>query len=234
LEPADNPFRAPIIADRGAFGLDGLPEDLSYSLMQPSGLVPVQGIGRGQGMDPGTEKAFIDINVAQAADKALIQEQGLDGPFFLLQAFKKITSGQFEGIRGQVGQWGPFLPGVQEGQKSEFPHIPISQLQVPGVQIENEVGMLVRRLAFRNQQQLPGHPEVNDQGGFVFQADQNEFAFSFNFSDEGARKLFSEALPGGPQQAGGPDPNRSDLPSDQLFPKAADYGFHFRQLRHVF
>ena len=41
LKPADNPFRAPIVADRGAFGLDGLPEDLPYPVMQSSSLVPV-------------------------------------------------------------------------------------------------------------------------------------------------------------------------------------------------
>ena len=33
LKSADNAFRAPIIADRGAFRLDGLPQDLPYPLM---------------------------------------------------------------------------------------------------------------------------------------------------------------------------------------------------------
>jgi len=33
LKPADNPFRAPVIADRGAFRLDGLPQDLPNPLM---------------------------------------------------------------------------------------------------------------------------------------------------------------------------------------------------------
>lgn len=33
LKPADHPFRAPIVADRGAFGLDGLAEDLPYPVM---------------------------------------------------------------------------------------------------------------------------------------------------------------------------------------------------------
>ena len=102
-------------------------------------------------MDPGPEKAFIDINIAQAADKALVQEQGFNGPFFLLQALIKTPGGQVKGIRGQIGQLGPFLPGGQEDQESEFPHIPITQLQVPGLQIENEVGMLVCRLTFRDQ-----------------------------------------------------------------------------------
>ena len=185
-------------------------------------------------MDPGPEKAFIDINIAQAADEALIQQQGLNGPFFLLQALIKLPGGQFKGIRGQFGQWGPFLPGGQEAQESEFPHIPITQLQVPGLQIENEVGMLVRRPVFRDQQQLPGHFEMNDQSGAIFQADQDELAFSFYFFYDGARKLFSEAWQGRPQQLGGPDLDRSNLPSDELFPEAADYGFYFRQFRHCF
>ena len=185
-------------------------------------------------MDLGSEKAFIDINIAQPADEALIQQQGLNGPFFLLQALIKIPGGQFKGIRRQFGQLGPFLPGGQEDQESEFPHIPITQLQVPGLQIKNEVGMLVRRLSFRDQQQLSGHSEVNDQSGSVSQADQDELALSFYFSYEGARKLFSEAWPGGLQQRSGPDLDRSNLPSDQLFPEAADDGFHFRQFRHGF
>lgn len=33
LKSADNAFRAPIIADRGAFRLDGLPQDLPYPQM---------------------------------------------------------------------------------------------------------------------------------------------------------------------------------------------------------
>jgi hypothetical protein len=205
LKSADDSFRPPIVADRGAFRLDGLPEDLPYMTMQPSSLFPVQRVGQGQRMKAGTEEAFIDINIAQTADKALIQQQGLNGPFFLLQAFIKIPGGQVKGIRGQVGQLGPFLPGGQEGQESEFPHIPITQLQVPGLQIEKEVGMLVRRLSFRDQQQLPGHSEVNDQCGSLSQADQDELAPSFYFSYDGARKLFSEAWQGGPQQGRGPD-----------------------------
>jgi hypothetical protein len=198
LKTADNPFRAPVIADRGTFGLDGLPEDLPYQAMQSSRLVPGQSPGRGQGMDPGTEKAFIDINITQAADKALIQEQGLNGPFLLLQALIKITGGQVKGVRGQVGQWRPFLPGGQEDQESKFPHIPITQLQVSGVQVENKVGMLIRRPVFRDQQQLPGHFEMDDQRGPVFQADQDELAFSCYLSYDGARKLFSEAWQGRP------------------------------------
>jgi hypothetical protein len=185
-------------------------------------------------MDPGPEKAFIDINIAQAADEALIQQQGLNGPFFLLQAPIKIPGGQVKGIRGQIGQRWPFLSGKQEAKESEFPHIPISKLQVPGLQFENEMGMLVRRPVFRDQQQLPGHFEVNDQSGFVSQADQDELAFSFYFFYDGARKPFSEAWQGRPQQLGFPDLDGSNLPSDQLFPKAADYGFYFRQFRHDF
>ena len=234
LKSADNPFRTPVIADRGAFGLNGLPEDLPDKAMQASSLVPVQGPGRGQGMDSGPEKAFIDINITQAADKALIQQQGLNGPFFLLQALIKIPGGQVKGIRGQIGQGGPFLPGGQEAQESELPHIPITQLQVPGLQMENEMGMFVRRPAFRDQQQLPGHFEVNEQRGSISQTDQDELAFSFNFFYDGARKLFSEAWQRRPQQRSGPDPDRSNLPSDQLFPEAADYGFYFRQFGHDF
>ena len=88
--------------------------------------------------------------------------------------------------------------------------------------------------SFRDQQQLPGHLEMNDQGGAISQADQDELAFSFYFFYDGARKLFSEAWQGRPQQLGGPDPDRTNLPSDQLFPEAADDGFHFGQFRHCF
>ena len=79
--PAVDPIQA------GTEAADTLAQYLLDGLMQALSLGEGQGIGFTQGVDPSSEQALICIDIAQAGNERLVQQQGFDGTGVRLQHF---------------------------------------------------------------------------------------------------------------------------------------------------
>jgi hypothetical protein len=68
-----------VIGDRRALEPNRGGENVDHCAMQPPGALVAQAGGDGAGVNAGLEQSFVGIDVAHAAQEALIEQQRLDG-----------------------------------------------------------------------------------------------------------------------------------------------------------
>src|SRR5205823_4823536 len=80
----------------------GAAERLLDGAGEPAVLVGRELVGTGQRMNAGGEKGFVDVNVSQAGDEALIEQGVLDGAGRLGETLAELRGTEFEGLGTHV------------------------------------------------------------------------------------------------------------------------------------
>ena len=107
-----------------------------------------EGGGRGQRMDPRPEEDLVGVDVADAGDDPLVEEEALDAP---LPAAKAPGERGPESISRGSGPSAVELRGgtrrtrPETAQEAEFPDVAEPELQSAAGERDDEPGMLVRR-----------------------------------------------------------------------------------------
>src|SRR5579884_1253161 len=168
LEAAAAAFRVHVVGDGGSFALDGRAQNAGHRAVETASAVCAEAGGEGAGMDGGLEQRFVGIDVAHAADEALIQQQRLDAGLAFAQEGEKLGFAQAESIGAEAGDAGGKARGPFD--TAELPRIVVDKDAV--VEFENRAGV---RPGGDIEQEAPGHAEVDDEGSFIEGSD-NEFA----------------------------------------------------------
>src|SRR5579883_2429730 len=158
LKPAALALGVDVIGDGGAAERDGFAENFTNGLVEARGSRGAELRGGGQGMDAGGEEALVGVDVAQAREEFLIEQEGLDAGF-TAQARAKIFEADLQGLGAERGLG-------SEGYAPELARVVVEQDAV----VEREDGVGVLAGVTRNEQ-LPGHAEMDSQGALVQRED---------------------------------------------------------------
>jgi hypothetical protein len=96
LKESATAFGVDVIGDGGAALFDGLGEHFDDGLVQFPDAFGAQARANGQGMNAGAEEGFIGIDIADAADEMLIEQDGLDAGFAALEARAKFSESHLQ------------------------------------------------------------------------------------------------------------------------------------------
>jgi hypothetical protein len=145
-------------------------------------------------MDAGLKEGLVHINIAQPADHPLIQQKGFDPPFF---GRKEADEGRWvdlERVGTDAGKvWRIFLSFVaKEIEKTEFPHIPITQLPRSLLKGQDEMTVAIGFGPERFEKDLTGHFQVQHQSGCGIKVEKDELAFALDFPYDGPPKSPAE------------------------------------------
>lgn len=102
LEPARPPQPVHIIRNGRSPELDRLRQRLLYGLMEPQRAPPRHVRTERSRMNPRTKQALIGINVAEPAQKALIQQKAFYHGTARAQPVPQFIDGNFEGIGSKL------------------------------------------------------------------------------------------------------------------------------------
>jgi len=122
-------------------------------LVQAAGALGGEAMGKSQGMDAGAKQGFIGINIADAADEGLVEQQGLDTDFVALERAHEIFARDFKRFGAKPGDADG--ESLAEFQTSEL--AAIVEQQRTFIEGEDGVGMLAGLAA---QQQPAGHAKM--------------------------------------------------------------------------
>jgi hypothetical protein len=100
-------------------GADAALQNVAQHLPQRRGLVGGQGRNRPQGMDPGPPEGRLDVDVADARDPVLIEEEGLDRTAAALKQDSELVQRQIEGVWPELADHGvggqlPYITRIAE------------------------------------------------------------------------------------------------------------------------
>ena len=155
-------FRVKKIGNRGPSQHDRFLQNVLQHAPQCLRLFPGQLGSQPRRMDPGPPKALIRIDIANATQHALVQQQRLDprapsaNPVreFLLAHFQRVgaESGQLFGERG-FGQ---------VGDAAKTPRIGVAQF-APVIQKQADMSVFLQRLPRRTRRNLARHSQMHEQ-----------------------------------------------------------------------
>ena len=78
LEKSPAAFRVHVIGNRRTSRVDGIGEHIDDGPVQAAGALGGEAVGKSQRMDTGAKQGFIGIDIADAPDEGLVEQQGLD------------------------------------------------------------------------------------------------------------------------------------------------------------
>lgn len=172
-------------------------------------------------MNAGREECFIGVDIADAADKTLVQEQRLDGAFSSLEARKECLEIKLQGVGADALLR---LFGV-EFEAAELAHVVEQQHTV--FEFEEGAGVFARGGVPK---EIAGHTEMDIEQTTV-ELDQNLLAMTADANDCGSGKsAFGCPVIAASDSFGG-DRRRSDSLTADVAGDRADDGFHFGQFR---
>ncbi len=189
-------------------------------------------------------EAFIRIDVPDAPQYALVQQQRLDPRAPFANSVREFLLAHFERIGAESRQLFGKERFSQVGDTPETASVRVAQF-APIVQQHANVSMFFERLSGRSRSDLPGHPEMHKQrrrrriairGNARFftcrrQPQQHEFAVTLHRFDLPSRQVML--------QCGGivdeirlTQRDRNDPPSKNRLAQSSRYCFDFRKFRH--
>lgn len=197
-----------VIGNGGAAGGDGLGEDGLDGAEKVGEAGAAEAGGEGKGMNAGSEEGFVGIDIAHAAQKALVEQEGLDAG----------APGLGEGDKGgfaELERVGTAL-GVIAGTKDLSELADVVKAQGSVAQMKAGAGEFT--LAFI-EPQLAGHAEVDEEHTAV-EIEDDELAVAAYGLDDAAYSLDGRGAF-----------DAKDGLTGEYRGEAADNGLDFRQLR---
>ena len=183
-------------------------EDVEDGLVEALEALFAERGGGGAGVDLGGEECFIGIDVAEAAEKGLVEQEGFDAGLAAFGEGGEFVGGEIEGV------WA--AAGVIESPKhfAEFAYVVVAE----GAFVEMDAGA-GEFAGFGREEELAGHPEVDEQHAFG-EIDDDELAVAADGGDGLADDV-----------GRGDAFDRFDAAAGEYESEAADDGFDFGEFR---
>ncbi len=189
-----------------------------------------------RGMNAGPPEAFVRVDVAHAAQNALIEQERLDAGAASAQFRGEFLFGGLERIEAEFAQHGFALAVLDDSHASEAANVGVAQLTAI-VEREKDVSVRHHRRFRRANDKLTGHSQMNEQrGAGVIGAPRLEIQHEkFSVSADGDDATTGEAL----LEGGGiideirfAKANGENSPSGERGSQAACNGFYFGEFGH--
>ena len=191
-----------------------------------------------------TPKTFVRIDISDAPQEALIQQESLDPGAAGSRLLHKFFNANFKRVSAEGTQLFRERLCRQIGQAPKSPRIGIAQLAII-IEQETGVGMFFARLRGGIRSDLPSHPEMHEQrgrrriavrGGRTSAArgrksQQHELAVALNGFDLPAWKMLFEGRRV-IDEIRFPEPYGQNPPPHNRSPQASRYCFDFRKFWH--
>ena len=221
---------------RGPAAVDRLPEDLLNGPVEPEGPGSVDRRRGRTGVNSRAVEALIDVDVSQAGNAALVEEEGLDGPAAPSEDFSEIPGRQMQGVGSELVEEGNggLLFLADEGEITEFPGIDEGQLPLPALELQVKPLPAPRGVVPGDDEEPPRHLQVKEEHGPVGEVKEEELAFPAQTNETGPFERSDSLGRGLSQNAPLEDANPEEPSSEELSPQADDHGFDFREFRHDF
>ena len=190
--------------------------------------------GGGIGTDAGLVKGLIDVDVAEAGEAPLIEQDRLDGGSPIGQAGAELLEGEgvVEGFRTEPID--DFGGGCVEPPGAELPQVGPAQV-VTVVQLDDRALVLLGRRGARAPDEPAGHPQVDDENAAVVEGEHEVLPAAAHGDDRAAEEVLAQRFErGAGEQVDGArvDVDAGDAaPDDERFEVAAD-GLDFREFGH--
>src|SRR5579871_4658858 len=92
-----------VVGYRGATAGDGFGENFANGVVQAAGAGLAEFGGRQKGMNSGAKERFVGVNVADAAEEFLIEQQGFELGLARMQLFPELVEVDEEGLGTEAG-----------------------------------------------------------------------------------------------------------------------------------
>ena len=177
--------RRRVVVDRTAAPLDSLRQDRPHLPIQPPLVGRSQRPGRAQRVEPRRPKRLVRIDVPDTGHERLVEQQRLEAPVPPAEQQPKVAQGErrIERFRAETGEYRRAadlrdkLPGVRiAAVQADLPELAdVAKPDFPPVgKTEDKADVRVDRLLGWHHEQLPGHLEMNGQGGVSRQLDDDQ------------------------------------------------------------
>lgn len=115
-----------------------------------------------RGMDFGAPETFIGVDVADAAEEALVQKKGFDAGAAAAKCGSEIGGADFERVGTKTGELGREQRFVEISHAAETAWIGVAEFAAV-VEEQANVGVLFERQVGRSGGELAGHAEVDQE-----------------------------------------------------------------------
>ena len=141
--------------ERCPAGVDAALQNIAQCLPQRRDLVGGQGWDRPQGMDPGPPGGRLDVNVADARDPVLIEEEGLDRTAAALKQGPELVQRQVDGVlsgSSASGLPGDFPQPLHVAHRRDAEEAFVLPVKVRGIVVPHAIGRTGRVVVFAQHQ----------------------------------------------------------------------------------
>jgi SAM-dependent methyltransferase len=199
LHRAGRAVGCPVVAQRRALALDARSQRCTDGASEPCDLGGGEFVRRAQGAHPRPPERLVGVDVPEAGDDSLVEEDGLERrpPACQLRAEPARREARAERLRAVLGREVGLELGVLEDEpRSESPHVAIDE---PRAVVERDHGALVRQ---RREAEAPGHPQVDEECEPALEAQKQVLASTLDGDHDVALELLRDLEEiGRPRQA---------------------------------
>jgi len=228
-------IRVPEIRKAGSSMPYRIPESSANGANQAAGFLAVQGKAPAQRVQPGAKKSLAGVNVAQAGNFALIQQES-----FQIAAAGSKSAGEpvpiqpgtqrFHSQGGDLGDLADLRYFVNRKQTEPSG---ITELQSGAVgKIQGRMDMAARLILRRRIKNAAAHAKVDQPECTRFHFRNQIFPAAMNSADHAPLEVLRELPPDWPAQRESGQANSDHALADDGFAQVAGDGFHFGQFRH--
>ncbi len=185
-------------------------------------------------MEPRPMEYLVCIDISDSGQRFLVEEQALQSPLLIPEDSGERLEIEPQGLRAEL----PDFPQAGERvradapHKAEFPDVPEAEFDRSAREAEDEMSVLVQRLAAREEEELPGHLEMDEEGQARSELHQDHFPAAAEAEDLLAAKLSPESGIRPPRRPGPGYPMGMDRKTCERPRQGAHHGFHFRKFWH--
>lgn len=211
--------------------LDRLVDDLAYRNDQPLQSGQGNRTSRSFGMDAGSVESLADIDIAEACNNALIEQQQLDRGASACQPPLQVARIEVERLGPESGERGPFVKNLRRHQVygPESPRVIESQPRSL-VGLDQQMIVLLQLIAI--DAPASRHAEVEHQGVLAIGVDQSVFRTAAEVRDGGPCQPLPKLNRKWTAQVGTAGLDVPDPPAFQDSGKSADRCFDLGKFGH--
>ena len=174
-------------------------------------------------MEAGREQHLVRVNVPDARQESLIQQQAFQPPVPLREPPGKLLELELQGFGPERSQFGTgFGPGRPEAaDEPEFTDVPEPQLSPFSKEGDRKMGMPVPRDAARFPDEPAGHLEMKDEGAVARARDDQHLPATMDAENDGVAERPEVRGAAVPDELG---PIKTDAPDDVADDRPAQAG----------
>jgi histidine triad (HIT) family protein len=195
-----------------------------------------EGIGAALWVDAGAKERFVDVDVAEAADQPLVEQDGLDLAGAAAQALLKPLRGEllFQRLTSKALLQARQLVVLKVGDAAELALVGEAQVEV-AVELDGQSLEAERGLGAWYGTQLAGHAQVNDDGRPIVKFDNQVLGTAPDLGDfaplDACQDILGAVATEHAREVG--EAQGEDVPADDLVDQGAANGFDLGEFWHT-